>query len=102
MEIDIGHHRPSKSHCHKCGRRCRKSQTINYSKQARPFPTEYPWNPTDTSANANDYQIDENSILIDQLIEVQQLSTSYHPYEDDVHRLKRVQQMIYLRENINK
>ena len=94
MEMDIGHHRQSKSHCHKCGRRCRKYQTINYS---RPFPTEYPSNPILSSINAN--QSDENSILIDQLIEVQQLSTSHHSYSD---RSKRVQQMIYLRENINK
>lgn len=92
MEIDIGYHRQSKSHCHKCGRRCRKYQTINYSRQ-RPFPTEYPSNPIVTSINAN--QSDDNSILIDQLIEVQQLSTSSD-------KSKRVQQMIYLRENINK
>lgn len=73
MENAFLRHQQSKPHCRKCGRRRRKYP---------PYP----------------------NVLIDQVIEVQQLSTPHSQTRNRefTDRLKRVQQMIYLRENINK
>ena len=99
MENDfLHHHHQLKAHCQKCGRR------------RRLFPTQYPKN-----------RFNEKNILIDQFIEVQQLGIPPHTSTRSDHykeyrqpqcytwvdtnyadRFKRVQQMIYLRENINK
>lgn len=76
-------HQQLKPHCHKCGRRSRNHKH-NYRQQCL-FPNE-------------NYSIPKN-ILIDQLIQVQQLNgkTLREPINSN-----RIQQMIYLRENINK
>jgi len=124
MENDFICYQQSKSHCQKCGRRSRKHDT-NISdrchshrfkcqrKQQRLFPTEFPPYPIVTQTNDNHSKSNDKNVLIDQLIEVQQRNAtncqSYNiqmitndEYRRSADRLKRVQQMIYLRENINK
>ena len=73
------------NHCRKCGRRNRLK-----CQRQRLFHTEFPSYPISNNRN----------VIIDQSIEVQQVNTINNQRFAD--RLKRTQQMIYLRENINK
>jgi hypothetical protein len=142
------YYQQSKSHCQKCGRRCRKHNNrrvkneqhschqLKYQPQQCLFPTELPPYPVVIQTNEN-HSISKNirsrnssrksnrkNVLIDQFIQVQQLHPtscktqidSYNYEMDDEYQrftnhtmnkensdtLQRVQQMIYLRENINK
>jgi hypothetical protein len=118
------------NHCQKCGRRSNKSHNTYINnhrvkseyrhgrmrkckRQQRRFPTEFPPHSSVTQTNANYCQSRSNNILIDQFIQVQQLnatrcdSQSHDIDENRIfteknYRPQRVQQMIYLRENINK
>lgn len=92
-------------HCNKCGRRsrshnheqhrCRHGHLLKCKREQRLFPTELPLYPIIPPTNDN--------ILLDQLIEVQQLDdTRCNIRTHPINKLQRVQQMVYLRENINK
>ncbi len=111
MENEFPCYQQSKSHCRKCGRRSRKRQ--QQQQQQRLFPTEFPSYSIVTQTNDNHSKSDNRNVIIDQLIEVQQVNaTNNQSYNIQMNkndefrrfadRLKRVQQMIYLRENINK
>ena len=109
MEYDFSCYQPSISHCQKCGRRSRKHHTntaiSNHShrfecKQQRRFPA--------AQTNDNRSKSNQRNVIIDQFIEVRQVHTSNdrnlksEEYRTAADGLKRAQQMIYLRENINK
>jgi hypothetical protein len=121
------HNHPVNSEQH----RCRHGHLLKCKRQQRLFPTELPLNPIIPQINDHhsisknlhsrnfSRKSDKNNILIDQLIQVQQLNetrcnTQSHSdidYEDEYrifpdqqnsNKLQRIQQMVYLRENINK
>jgi hypothetical protein len=104
--LNFPYHQSSKPHCQKCGRRnrsdntCKNNRRRNNQRQQRLFPTELLPYPIVTPTNDNHFISknihSRNSSNKNQLIQVQPLNTINSGI------LKRVQQMIYLRENINK
>jgi hypothetical protein len=98
------------NHCRKCGRRSRKHDRNSdrlkcQREQQRLFHTEFPTYPIVTQTNDNHSKSDNRNVIIDQLVEVQQvnfINNQNDEYRRFTDRLKRAQQMIYLRENINK
>jgi len=120
--LNFPYHQSSKPHCQKCGRRNRSDNTcknnrqgnnqLKYQRQQRLFPTELLPYPIVNPTNDNHFISKNIHSRKNQVIQVQPLNTiNYYmdnDYKIDVRDtmnsniLKRVQQMIYLRENINK
>lgn len=109
--IFLSCNQPVKLHCKKCGRRNRIKSEQRYCRHEHHFPRGFPsYTMMKQGQMVSKNALNQNSsrksrpknILMDQFVQVQQINSSKCNSLMNSCKLQCVQQMIYLRENINK